>query len=80
MIAGRLMPARNISVAKVCQGRTSQRPWRAIPAEQASHDGLQGVPVVEAQTGHCSPLETHDGHGYSTSRRRSFRDCIVAGP
>ena len=41
-------------------------------------NGRHGVPVTKAQACHCSPLETHHGHGSSTSGRRSFRDCIVA--
>src|SRR5207237_6718041 len=47
------------------KGGTSQRPWRAVPAEQAPPRGLQGMFFVEAKTGHCSPLEAHHGHGRS---------------
>ena len=57
---------------------TTQRPRRAVPAEQASRDGLQGLPFVEAKACHGSPLEAHHGHGPSASGRRSFCDCIVA--
>ena len=35
-------------------------------------------PSLKHKARHRSPLETHHGHGPSTSGRRSFRDCIVA--
>jgi site-specific recombinase XerD len=51
------------------KGGPSQRSWRAVPAQQTSHDGFQGVPFAETEACHCPPFETHHGHGPSAGRR-----------
>ena len=37
-------------------------------------------PSLKSQACHRSPLTTHHGHGPASGRRRSCRDCVVAGP
>ena len=60
------------------KGRPSQRPRRAVHVDQASHGGIQSLPLVEGKAGYRSPLEAHDGDGSSTGGRGSFCHCIVA--
>ena len=60
------------------RGRPSQRPRRAVPVDQASHQGIRSLSLVEGKAGYCSPLEAHDGDGPSTGGCGSFCYCIVA--
>ena len=37
--------------------------WRTVPVEQAPHDSLKGMPVIERQAGHCPSVAPYHGNG-----------------
>ena len=61
-----------------CQRRTSERSWCAVPAEQTSIDGIEGLSIAVSEARYRSPLEAHHGHGPSAVRRQALRDCPLA--